>query len=62
VCLKAFADAPCDLRQDGAVDVGSLAALATQLGSAGPAGDLNHDGTVNDQDITLWLQAFQALP
>jgi len=28
VCLKAFADAPCDLRQDGAVDVGSLAALA----------------------------------
>jgi hypothetical protein len=59
VCLKALASSPYDLNADGAVDVSDLAALAAQYGSTGTSGFLSGAGPVDDQDIALWLAAFQ---
>ena len=58
-CLKALATSSADLNLDGAVDVSDLAVLAAQYGSLGSTGFLSGTGPVGDQDIALWLTAFQ---
>ncbi len=47
-----------DVNGDGALDLRDLLAFALRYGSAGPAGDLNGDGRVDDVDLALLLPAL----
>jgi M6 family metalloprotease-like protein len=54
-------DAPAgspDVNADGILDLRDLLAFARQYGTAGPAGDLNGDGRVDDLDLGLLLGAL----
>ena len=47
-----------DLNGDGSLNVLDLATLAAAYGSADPACELDGGATVDDGDITLWLEGF----
>lgn len=48
-----FTAVPGDITGDGVVDVGDLAAVGAQWGTAGSAADLNGDGVVGVEDLAI---------
>jgi hypothetical protein len=67
--LQVIADlaAVMDVNGDGAIDVRDLLAISAAWGTQGSAGnlsglnlsaDLNADGKVDDNDLSLWMQHF----
>lgn len=47
-----------DVNLDGTIDILDLAFLAQAYGTAGPAGDLDGSGWVDDADLAAWLAKF----
>lgn len=60
--IFAFNVLPCDVNQDGVVDIQDTTAIANQWLSSGVTSDVNADGVVDIQDITdlanHWLQTL----
>lgn len=49
----------CDMNGDGSVDAFDLAPIAVHYGTAAATGDVTNNGSVNDNDVAAFGQAFQ---
>lgn len=57
-CLIGGAPCPCDLNNDGVVDISDLALVLANFGSGGPVGDIDNNGVVDISDLALLLACF----